>query len=58
MNDKQQKPRAEQTPPHPKIRQAINNLLAAVDKSIDAANDAKKARRELQKLAEQAEARQ
>ena len=57
METKQPKPEGKQKP-RPKIRRAIIDLLAAVDKSIAAANEAKKARRELVKLAEQTEASQ
>ncbi len=46
-----------QREPRPKIRRAIVDLLAAVDKSIAAADEAKKARRELVKLAEHMEQR-
>lgn len=55
METKQPKPDAKRKP-RPKIRRAIVDLLAAVDKSIAAAGEAKKARRELLKLAEQTEA--
>jgi len=54
METKQPKPDAKQKP-RPRIRRAIVDLLAAVDKSIAAADEAKKARRELVKLAEQTE---
>ncbi|MGA2032941.1 MAG: hypothetical protein ABSG68_11830 [Thermoguttaceae bacterium] len=51
MEAKQPKPDAKQKP-RPKIRRAIVDLLAAVDKSIAAVDEAKKARKELLKLAE------
>jgi hypothetical protein len=51
MEPKQPKPEAE-SKPRPKIKRAIVDLLAAVDKSIAAADEAKKARRTLVKLAE------
>jgi hypothetical protein len=52
MERKEQKT---ETKPRPKIRRAIVDLLAAVDKSIAAADQAKQARKSLLKLAEQTE---
>jgi hypothetical protein len=57
MENKQPK-REPKRKPRPRIRRAIVDLLAAVDKSISAADEAKKARRELVKLAEQTEQNQ
>ena len=51
MSEKQTK--SETKPkPRPKIRRAIVELLAAVDRSIEAAEDAKRARRAFLRLAE------
>ena len=55
MSEQKTVPQPKTRKPRPKIRQAIVNLLAAVDKSIAAADEAKKARRDLLKLAESVE---
>ena len=54
MKTTQPQPDAKQTP-RPKIRQAIADLLTAVDRSIEAADEAKRARSNLMRLAESME---
>lgn len=40
-------------PRRPKVRKAVSKILAALDRCIDAAEEARKARRELMRVARQ-----